>query len=96
MANKKIKLKNGAGEYLEPYTTNVPDASTSDKGLVVLDETPTAGSLNALTSGGAKIALDAKLGKGDIASKATADADGNVITTTYQKLLDAISYEEMA
>ena len=29
------------------------------------------------------------------AAKATADADGNTISTTYLKLSDAISYEEM-
>ena len=83
MANKRIKLKNATGDYLEPYTTNVPDATTSAKGLVQLEATPTASSTKALTSGGAKTALDNKLGKTETAAKATADASGNTITSTY-------------
>lgn len=83
MANKKIKLKNAAGDYLEPYTENIPVASTTQAGKVQLDSTPTADSQNALTSGGAKTALDTKLDATATAVKATADADGNTITTTY-------------
>ena len=83
MANKRIKLKNATGDYLEPYTTNVPDATTSAKGLVQLEATPTANSTKALTSGGAKTALDNKLGKTETAAKATADASGNNIANTY-------------
>ena len=83
MANKRIKLKNATGDYLEPYTTNVPDASSSTKGLVQTETTPTANSTKVLTSGGAKTALDAKLDATGTAAKATADASGNVITTTY-------------
>lgn len=83
MATKRIKLKNATGDYLEPYTTNVPDATTSAKGIVQLEETPTANSSKALTSGGAKTALDAKLDKTDIAGKATSDASGNNIIDTY-------------
>lgn len=83
MANKKIKLKNSTGDYLLPYTTNVPDATNSSKGLVEIEETPTAGSSKVLTSGGAKTALDGKLDATATAAKATADASGNVITTTY-------------
>ena len=83
MANKRIKLKNATGDYLEPYTTNVPDASSSTKGLVQTEATPTANSTKVLTSGGAKTALDAKLDTTGTAAKATADASGNVITTTY-------------
>ena len=83
MANKRIKLKNATGDYLEPYTTNVPDASTSAKGLVQLETTPTANSTKVLTSGAVKTALDGKLGSTETAAKATADASGNTITSTY-------------
>lgn len=83
MATKRIKLKNANGDYLEPYTTNVPDATTSAKGIVQLEATPTANSTKALTSGGAKTALDNKLDKTGTAAKATADASGNNIVDTY-------------
>lgn len=83
MATKRIKLKNANGDYLEPYTTNVPDATTSAKGIVQLEATPTANSTKALTSGGAKTALDNKLDKTGTAAKATADASGNNIADTY-------------
>lgn len=83
MTTKNIKLKNAAGDYLEPYTENIPVASTTQAGKVQLDNTPTADSLNALTSGGAKTALDTKLDATATAVKATADADGNTITATY-------------
>lgn len=83
MAIKKIKLKNAVGDYLYPYTDNIPTATVTEAGKVQLDSTPTAGSLNALTSGGAKLALDAKVDKTAIVDKATADADGNDIVATY-------------
>ena len=83
MATKRIKLKNANGDYLEPYTTNVPEATTSAKGIVQLEATPTASSTKALTSGGAKTALDNKLDKTATAAKATADASGNNIADTY-------------
>ena len=83
MATKRIKLKNANGDYLEPYTTNVPEATTSAKGIVQLEATPTAYSTKALTSGGAKTALDDKLDKTATAAKATADASGNNIADTY-------------
>ena len=83
MATKRIKLKNANGDYLEPYTTNVPEATTSAKGIVQLEATPTASSTKALTSGGAKTALDNKLDKTGTAAKATADASGNNIADTY-------------
>ena len=83
MATKRIKLKNANGDYLEPYTTNVPEATTSAKGIVQLEATPTASSTKALTSGGAKTALDNKLDKTATAAKATADASGNNIVDTY-------------
>ncbi len=83
MATKRIKLKNANGDYLEPYTTNVPEATTSAKGIVQLEATPTTSSTKALTSGGAKTALDNKLDKTGTAAKATADASGNNIVDTY-------------
>ena len=83
MANKKIKLKNSTGDYLLPYTTNVPDATSTSKGIVEIEDTPTSGSQKTLTSGGAKTALDAKLDVTGTAAKATADAEGNTISTTY-------------
>ena len=83
MATKRIKLKNANGDYLEPYTTNVPEATTSAKGIVQLEATPTANSTKVLTSGGAKTALDNKLDKTATAAKATADASGNNIVDTY-------------
>lgn len=48
---KNVKLKNRRGEYLEPYTENVPTASTSKAGKVKLDSSPIAGSNNAIASG---------------------------------------------
>ena len=95
MATKKIKLKNAAGDYLYPYTENLPTATETAKGVVQLDKTPTENSTNALTSGAAKTAFDAKLDKTGTAAKATADAEGNEISSTYAKLSDVISYEEM-
>lgn len=83
MTTKKIKLKNANGDYLEPYTTNVPDASETTKGLVQTESAPTANSEKVPTSGGVKTALDGKLDKTATAEKATSDASGNVITTTY-------------
>ena len=83
MTIKKIKLKNANGDYLEPYTTNVPDASETTKGLVQTESAPTANSEKVPTSGGVKTALDGKLDKTATAEKATSDASGNVITTTY-------------
>ena len=83
MTTKRIKLKNADGDYLEPYTTNVPDASSSVKGLVQTETTPTTNSTKVLTSGGAKTALDAKLDATGTAAKATADASGNNIVDTY-------------
>lgn len=96
MANKRIKLKNATGDYLEPYTTNVPDASTSSKGLVQLEETPTAESNKVLTSGTVKAALDNKLDKTGTAAKATADASGNNIASTYATKTELSGVEETA
>lgn len=83
MANKKVKLKNKSGDYLYPYTNNVPTASTSTTGIVKLDSEPTSGSDNALTSGAAYTALAGKLATTGTAAKAVSDASGNTITSTY-------------
>ena len=96
MTTKRIKLKNADGDYLEPYTTNVPDASSSVKGIVQTEATPTANSTKALTSGGAKTALDNKLDKTATATKATADASGNNIVDTYATKTALSEVETMA
>ena len=96
MATKKIKLKNAAGDYLYPYTENLPTATETAKGVVQLDKTPTENSTNALTSGAAKTAFDAKLDKTGTAAKATADAEGNVITTTYATKTELSGVESIA
>ena len=96
MAIKNIKLKNAEGDYLYPYTENLPKASTTTQGVVQLDDTPTAGSTNALTSGGAKTALDNKLDASGTAVKATADANGNVISDTYATKTEVESVETLA
>lgn len=83
MTVKNIKLKNAVGDYLYPYTENLPVATTDKAGAVILDDTPTENSTNALSSGGAKIALDGKLNTLGTAAKATADASGNEIIATY-------------
>ena len=83
MTIKNIKLKNASGDYLYPYTENLPIATTEKAGVVILDNTPTESSTNVLSSGGAKIALDEKLDVSGTALKATADAEGNEITVTY-------------
>lgn len=96
MAIKNIKLKNAEGDYLYPYTENLPKASTTTQGVVQLDDTPTAGSTNALTFGGAKTALDNKLDASGTAVKATADANGNVISDTYATKTEVESIETLA
>ena len=83
MANRNVKLKNKSGDVLYPYTDNIPTASTSTAGKVKLDSSPTSGSNNALTSGGAYTALSGKLSTSGTAAKATADASGNNIVNTY-------------
>ena len=83
MANRNVKLKNKSGDVLYPYTDNIPTASTSTAGKVKLDSSPTSGSSNALTSGGAYTALSGKLSTSGTAAKATADASGNNIANTY-------------
>ncbi len=83
MATRKVKLKNKSGDYLYPYTDNIPTASTSTAGKVKLDSSPIAGSNNAITSGAVYTALNNKLDKTGTAAKATADANGNNIASTY-------------
>ena len=58
MTTRNVKLKNRAGEYLHPYTDNLPTASTSTAGKVKLDSSPTSGSNNAITSGAVYTALN--------------------------------------
>ena len=83
MTIRNVKLKNRAGEYLQPYTENLPTASTSTAGKVKLDSSPTSGSNNAITSGAVYTALSGKLSTTGTAAKATADASGNNIANTY-------------
>ena len=88
MTIRNVKLKNRAGEYLQPYTENLPTASTSTAGKVKLDSSPTSGSNNAITSGAVYTALSGKLDATGTAAKATADASGNNIANTYLKKTD--------
>ncbi len=83
MANRPVKLKNRGGDYLYPYTDNIPTASASVAGKVKLDASLTSGSGNAITSGAVYSALAGKLSANGTASKATADANGNNIASTY-------------
>lgn len=83
MTDRQVKLKNRSGDYLLPYTDNIPAASTSTAGKVKLDLSPTSGSNNAITSGAVYTALSDKLSTTGTAAKATADANGDVISTTY-------------
>ena len=85
IVTKNVRLKNRSGEYLEPYTENIPTASTSTAGKVQLDSSPTSGSNNAITSGAVYTALAGKLSTTGTAAKATADASGNNIVNTYLK-----------
>lgn len=85
MANKNVKLKNRNGDYLYPYTDNIPTGTSAVAGKVKVDTTPTSGSGNAITSGAVYTALAGKLATTGTAAKATADADGNNIASTYLK-----------
>ena len=58
MANRNVKLKNKSGDYLYPYTDNIPTATTSKAGIVKLDSAPTANSNNAITSGAVNTAIN--------------------------------------
>ncbi len=83
MTIRKVKLKNKNGDYLYPYTDNIPVASTSSAGIVQLDDCATANSNNAVTSGAMYQALSDKLAITDTALKSISDANGNNITDTY-------------
>ena len=85
MANKSVKLKNKRGDYLYPYTDNIPTGNASVAGKVKVDSAPTSGSSNAISSGAVYSALAGKLGTNETAAKATADASGNNIVNTYLK-----------
>lgn len=41
MANKSVKLKNKKGDYLYPYTDNIPTGNASVAGKVKVDPSPT-------------------------------------------------------
>ena len=83
MVNRNVRLKNLDGDYLFPYTDNVPNATSIVAGKVKLDSSPIANSANAITSGAVHTALSDKLNKTDTAAKATADGSGNNIAATY-------------
>ena len=83
MVHRKVRLKNLDGDYLYPYTDNIPTASTSVAGKVKLENAPVSGSVNVLTSGAVHAALSQKLDKNATANKAIADANGNNIASTY-------------
>lgn len=83
MINRNVKLKNRNGDYLLPYTDNIPTASALTAGKVKLDSSPTSGSNNAITSGAVYTALESKLSTSGTATKATADENGNNIANTY-------------
>lgn len=91
MTNRNVRLKNRSGEYLYPYTENIPTASTSTAGKVQLDNTPTSGSSNAITSGAVYTALSGKLSTTGTAAKAAADASGNNIANTYLQKTETAS-----
>lgn len=70
MANRNVKLKNRNGDYLYPYTENIPIASTLTAGKVQLDSSPTSGSNNAITSGAVFTALNSAISDSAMAHKA--------------------------
>lgn len=83
MTTRKVKLKNKGGDYLYPYTNNVPAATSTVAGIVKIDSSVTSGSGNAITSGAVYSGLSGKLGISGTAAEATADASGNNIVNTY-------------
>lgn len=80
MTNRNVKLKNVDGEYLYPYTENIPK-----------DATPVSNSSNPITSGAVYTALQNKLDKTGTAQKATSDGNGNNIASTYALKNTAVS-----
>lgn len=83
MVDRKVRLKNLDGDYLYPYTDNIPAATANVAGKVKVDTLPVSGSVNAISSGAVFSALANKLDKTATASKASADANGNDISATY-------------
>ena len=59
-----------------------------------LDQQPQSDSTNLISSGAVYKALEDKLGKTDTAARASADANGDLITETYARISDVIFYEE--
>ncbi len=80
MTIRNVKLKNRAGEYLQPYTENLPTASTSTAGKVKLDSSPTSGSNNAITSGAVYSALNLKANDSAVAHKSGSETFTGVKT----------------
>lgn len=80
MANRNVKLKNKSGDYLYPYTDNIPTASTSAAGKVKLDSSPTSGSNNAITSGAVYTALSNKANDSAVAHKTGTETIGGAKT----------------
>ncbi len=80
MTIRNVKLKNRAGEYLQPYTENLPTASTSTAGKVKLDSSPTSGSNNAITSGAVYTALNLKANDSAVAHKSGSETFTGVKT----------------
>lgn len=64
-------------------SSGVYDSLAGKQDNLVFDTTPKSGSLNPVTSGGLFTAFSNKLDKTGTAARATADASGNDITTTY-------------
>ena len=91
MVNRKVRLKNLDGDYLYPYTDNVPAATASMAGKVKVDASPVASSSNAISSGAVYTALSNKLDKTATAAKAIADGNGNNIVATYAQKKVAVT-----
>ena len=88
MLNRNVKLKNRIGDYLLPYTDNIPTASTSTAGKVKLDTSPISGSNNAITSGAVHTALNNKADKGT-----TLSSYGITDAYTKQEIANVIASE---
>lgn len=80
-ANNQLKLTYADGS-VDTHTLASP---------IVIDDALSSTSTNPVQNKVVKGALDGKLGKTETAAKATADADGNTISTTYLKSATASS-----
>lgn len=81
-SSKNPVTSDGIKKAIDAKTVDLSGYQTK----LTFDTTPTAGSTNPVTSAGIKTALNAKLdatSNAASATKATQDANGNVITTTY-------------